>query len=81
MGPLVGWIVGALEGAAVGGALGVLGAALTSLGVPDDSIVKYAREIKTGKFLVLARGNSDMIEQARAVLGTTSPSQLNTYTA
>jgi uncharacterized membrane protein len=71
MGPLVGWIIGALEGAAVGGAAGVLGAALTSIGIPDDSVVKYEFDVKAGKFLVLARGNADMIEHARSVLGTT----------
>jgi hypothetical protein len=76
MGPLVGWIVGALEGAAVGGTAGVLGAALLNLGVPDDQIVKYETEVKAGKFLVLARGNVAEIERAHRVLGTTGASPL-----
>jgi hypothetical protein len=76
MGPLVGWIVGALEVAALGGAAGVVGAALASIGIPKDSVVKYELAVKGGKFLVLVRGNADMIEHARSVLGTTNPSLL-----
>src|ERR1035441_4807609 len=40
-GPLVSWIVGALEGAAVVGGLSALGAGLYSLGIPKDSILRY----------------------------------------
>ena len=36
-GPLVGWIVGALEGAVVVGGLSALAAALFSIGIPKDS--------------------------------------------
>ncbi len=81
MGPLVGWIVGALEGAAVGGAAGVFAAALTSIGIPKDSIVKYELDVKAGKFLVLARGSAEMIEHAHVVLGTTGASLLATHAA
>src|SRR5271163_3702564 len=38
-GPLVAWIVGALEGAVVVGGLSAVGAGLFSLGIPKDSIV------------------------------------------
>lgn len=81
MGPLVAWIVGALEGAAVGGSVGVFAAALSSIGVPDDSIVKYELEVKAGRFLVLARGTADLVEQARGVLGTTGASHLTVHAA
>src|SRR5664279_1763881 len=39
-GPLVGWIVGALEGAVVVGGLSALAAALFSIGIPKDSIMQ-----------------------------------------
>jgi hypothetical protein len=45
----VGWIVGALEGAAVGGAAGVFAGGPTTIGVPEDSVVKYELEVKAGK--------------------------------
>jgi len=79
MGPLVSWIVGGLEGAVVGGAAGALGGALTSIGIPKDSVVKYELAVKGGKYLVLARGSADMIEHARAVLGTTGASDLTAH--
>ena len=40
-GPLVAWIVGALEGAVLMGGLSALGAGLYSIGIPKDSVVKY----------------------------------------
>ncbi|MEN9578417.1 MAG: hypothetical protein RJA70_1426 [Pseudomonadota bacterium] len=81
MGPMVAWIVGVLEGAAVGGSVGVFAGALTSIGIPKDSIVKYELEVKAGKFLVLARGTADMVEQARGVLGSTGASRLIAHAA
>jgi uncharacterized membrane protein len=81
MGPLVGWIVGALEGAAVGGAAGVFAAALASIGIPKDSIVKYELDVKAGNFLILARGTPEMITHAHVVLGTTGASSLVMHTA
>lgn len=81
MGPLVGWLVSALEGAALGGAAGVLAAAFASIGIPDDSIVKYEFDVKAGKFLVLARGTPEMIAHAHVVLGTTGASLLVAHAA
>ncbi len=80
MGPLVGFLVGALEGAAVGGAAGALSAALTNLGIPKDSVVKYELEVKAGKFLVLARGSAEMVQHARSVLEATGAGQLDAHT-
>ena len=81
MGPLVGWIAGALEGAVVGGAVGVLGAALADLGIPKDQIIKYEVEVKAGKFMVLANGSADMVEMARGVLRPTNPTFLSAQAA
>jgi hypothetical protein len=79
MGPFVAWIVGALEGATIGGVAGVLAGALTTAGFPKDSAVKYEVEVKAGKYLVLAHGTADMIDKARAILGNTGASQLVTH--
>ena len=43
-GPLVTWIVGALEGAVVMGGLSALGAALVSIGIPKNSVLQYEAE-------------------------------------
>ena len=77
MGPLVAFLVGTLEGAAVGGSVGVLGAALSSIGIPDDSVVKYEVEVKAGKFLVLANGTPEMVNNARTILTSTGASHLS----
>src|SRR5579871_4076843 len=55
-GPLVAWIVGALEGAVVVGGLSVLGAGLVSIGIPKDSVLRYELALKADKFLLLAHG-------------------------
>jgi hypothetical protein len=72
-GPLVTWIVGALEGAALMGGLSALGGALFSIGVPKDSIVKYETAIRAGKFVLLAHGTMAEVSRAREVLSSTSP--------
>ena len=47
-GPLVAWIIGALEGAVVVGGLSALGAGMYSIGIPKDSVVKYEAAVETG---------------------------------
>jgi uncharacterized membrane protein len=76
-GPLVGWIVGGLEGVAVGGGLGVLGAALFSVGIPKDSVLRYETAIKAGKFVLIAQAPADEIARAKGVLNGTSPESLD----
>jgi hypothetical protein len=72
-GPLVAWIVGALEGAVVVGGLSAIGAGLFSIGIPKDSIVQYESAIKADKFLLLAHGTADEVEKARRIMGRTGP--------
>jgi hypothetical protein len=67
-GPLVMWIVGALEEAAVLGGLSALGAALYSIGIPKNSVVQYETEVKNGKLLLVAHGTADEVERARNIL-------------
>ncbi len=47
--PLTMWVVGALESAAVVGGVSALGAALMSIGIPNNSVLKYETELKNGK--------------------------------
>jgi hypothetical protein len=72
-GPLVAWIIGALEGAVVVGGLSALGAGLYSIGIPKDSVVKYETALKSDKFLLLAHGTADEVATARDILQTTHP--------
>ena len=68
-GPLVGMLVGALEGAIVVGGVSALSAALVSVGVPHNSVLEYETEIKVGKYMLLAHGTAAEVAQAREILG------------
>jgi len=78
-GPLVAWIVGALEGAVVVGGLSAVGAGLYGLGIPKDSIVKYELDLKTDKYLLLVHGTASEVEKAREILATTQPINLTVH--
>ena len=70
-GPIVMWIVGALEGAAVTGGLTALGAGLFSIGIPKNSVMQYETEVKNGQLLLVAHGTSAEVERARDILNQT----------
>jgi len=70
-GPLVMWIVGALEGATLVGGLNAFGAALYSIGIPKDSILKYETSLKSDKFLLIAHGTREEVDKAKDILDTT----------
>jgi uncharacterized membrane protein len=70
-GPLVMWIVGALEGAAVTGGITALGAGLYSIGIPKNSVVQYETEIKNDKLLLVVHGPSEDVERAKDILDRT----------
>lgn len=79
-GPAVAWIVAALEGAVVVGGLSVLGAALYSIGIPKDSIVKYETDVKANKFLLVAHGTAQEAAKAKEILSATDAIELNEHT-
>jgi len=80
-GPLVAWIIGALEGAVVVGGLSALGAGLYSIGIPKNSVVKYESALKSDKFLLLAHGTASEVAKARDIIQTTRPVEVNVHTA
>ena len=67
-GPLVMWIIGALEEAAVVGGVSALGAALFSVAIPKYSVVHYETEVKNGKLPLVAHGTTDEVKRARELL-------------
>jgi uncharacterized membrane protein len=80
-GPVVSWIVGALEGAVLVGGLSAIGAGLYSIGIPKDSVLKYETALKAGNFLLVVHGTADEVARARDILQTTRPSELNLHPA
>jgi len=77
-GPLVTAIVGALEGAVIGGGLSAMGAGLYSLGIPKDSILVYESALKADKYVLIAHGTSVELERARDVISHTTPGAFDT---
>jgi hypothetical protein len=78
-GPLVGWILGALEGAVVVGGLSAIGAGLYSLGIPKDSILQYETALRIGKFVVIAHGTAGEVARAREIISRTNPDALEEH--
>ena len=87
--PLVGHVVvlgylatvaiAGIENAAIVGGLSALGAALYSVGIPKDSVLKYETAVKADSFLIMARGTPEEIARAKALLGEINPSRLDVY--
>ena len=78
-GPLVAWIVGALEGAVVVGGVSALGAGLFSIGVPKNSVLEYEAAVKSDKFLLLVSGTASDVQKAKEILDTTEPARVGMH--
>lgn len=68
LGPLTATLVGGLQGAALGGGAGALVGALSALGIPKDSVLRYETAVKADKFLLLVHGDASEIRRAHEVL-------------
>jgi hypothetical protein len=71
-GPLVAWIIGALEGAAVFGGLSAVGAGLYGMGIPKDSVIQYEMALKTDSFLLMVHGTASEVAKAKAIIDGTN---------
>jgi hypothetical protein len=78
-GPLVAWMAGAVEGALVGGGISAVGAGLYSIGLPQDSILKYEVALETDRFLLMVHGTAEDTARAREIILATHPAELNTH--
>jgi uncharacterized membrane protein len=80
-GPIIAWIVGALEGAVVVGGLSAIGAGLYSIGIPEKSILQYETSLKAGKFMLVIHGTSDEVTRAKAILTDSGASETQLHLA
>lgn len=78
-GPLVAWIVSALEGAVVVGGLSAVGAGLYSIGIPKDSVIRYDTALKASKFLLVVHGTAEEIARAKDIIRRTQPEEFNVH--
>ena len=78
-GPVVAWIVAALEGAVVVGGVSALGAGLYSMGIPKDSIMKYEAALKTDQFLLIVHGTVAEVAKAKDIIEATHPAHFSLH--
>jgi hypothetical protein len=74
-GPFAASIIGAIEGAIVVSGLSALGAALISIGIPKDSVLRYEHAIKAGSYLLVARGSDAELAAIEAELARSGEDQ------
>jgi len=79
-GPFVHMLVSGAEGAAVVGGASALGAALMSLGVPKDGVIKYESSLRADKYLLIVHGSAAEVEQARQIIERTKALETASYT-
>lgn len=72
-GPVIAWIVGALEGAVVVGGISAIGAGLVGMGIPKNSVIEYELALKTDKYLLMVHGDAAEVDKARGILESTRP--------
>jgi hypothetical protein len=74
-----GYIVAAVEGAVILGGFSALAGALASIGIPNDSIIRYESELKAGSFLVIAHGTEGETARARDILASALPTDIKEF--
>jgi len=79
LGPIAATVFGGLQGAALGGGASALFGALTALGIPKDSVLRYETALKADKFLIVVHGGSEDIKRACEVLAAASSDDVLTY--
>jgi len=72
-------IVAALGNTDLLGGLGVLGAGLYSIGIPEDRILKYETAITADKYLLVAYGSVTEMARAKEILCPTKPAELDEH--
>lgn len=67
-GPIVRWLIGALETAVAAGGVSAFGGALLAYGLPEDSVLKYETALKANEFIVIAHGTKAQIQRLKIIL-------------
>ena len=78
-GPLAVCLASAAEGAVVVGGLSVIGAALFSIGIPRNSVLRYESALKADKFLLIAHGTLGEAQHANEIIRATRPDEIGVH--
>lgn len=69
-GPLLGWVLGALEAPVAAGGITVIGTALKNMGIPKSSVLSYETALRFGKFILLVYGTAEEVAHAQNIMQT-----------
>ena len=81
LGPIAATIAAGLQGAVVAGGVSALAGALSSLGLPKDSVLRYETAVKADKFLVIVHGGPADTLRAREALAQSGGSDVEGHAA
>jgi uncharacterized membrane protein len=81
LGPLAAMLFGGLQGAVVVGGVSALAGALTAIGIPKDSVLRYETALKANKFVLMVHGDSQDIARARDMLKSSGMSSFEQHAA
>jgi uncharacterized membrane protein len=70
LGPLAATLFGGLQGAVLVGGASALVGALSAIGIPKDSVLRYETALKSDKFLLIVHGDVHDIKRAHELLAT-----------
>ena len=79
LGHLAAMVFSAVEGAVVVGGISALGAALFSIGLPEDSVIEYEQALKADGFLIIANGSANEMERAKKVLESVNATRIDLH--
>jgi hypothetical protein len=79
LGALAAIALSAVEGAVAFGASGAIGAAIYSMGIPENSVLEYEHALKADSFLVFVHGTAGDVARAKSILATVKPTHLDVH--
>ncbi len=78
-GPLLGWVLGALEETVETGGVTAIGVAFNNLGIPKDSVQNYEMALKSHKFILMAHGTVEEVTHAQFTIQTKRSRSIDTH--
>ncbi len=68
LGPLAALLFSGLQGAVVVGGISALAGALTAIGIPKNSVLRYETALNANQFVLMVHGDSQEIARAQGLL-------------
>jgi hypothetical protein len=76
-----GYLLWILSTAVLGAAGGAVGGALAGVGVPREGVPRYETDLRADRWLLVAHGTPEVVEQARAIMAATAAERVDVHRA